>query len=548
MPSKRLLKWLGLYLTTTFITSLYSGNLNISFLGIYPFYVNSFLSVLCVSVFFIYACSLKKDNISIVIDLIIWTSAVAGIYGVLQYFGLDFLNWSGRFGSRVWSTMGNPNFLAGYLCIISPLGIYWYLKKGKVHTALSVGIILIALILTSSRSGILAGLAGILFVVILTEKSKAEKNRLRNIIVIFLTVFILIGVFEFKGIKSIGRRYLSTFNFKEINIASRFSQWNSGAKMFLQKPVFGWGRNGYYMHFRKYMKKEFIDYSSYLSVPGYPHNYFIRLLVNGGILFSGIILAWWVYIVYFLFQQRKKSRGYTIAVCGSFIAMAVNNMFTFNSIATVIIFWIILGTGIACFSGVEINIKKYKMRNIFLGLLIFPVFLSFRYLWADHLFYLGRYRQAAKKAPSVPKYRMTYAKTLFVQDKLEQAEKIFKIQIKKTPFFALAYNGLGMVYYKSNKLNKAINQFKKSLKRDPHLVDARINIAKVYREEEDFEKAMVHYKKALQIKPDLSNPRYNLGVIYFKKGEIEKAEKEWKQVLKYNPDHKKARQSLNRIH
>ena len=50
---------------------------------------------------------------------------VVVLYGVLQKLGLDPFIWKGAFGPRVFSTMGNPNFLAAYLLVCAPVSMAW---------------------------------------------------------------------------------------------------------------------------------------------------------------------------------------------------------------------------------------------------------------------------------------------------------------------------------------------------------------------------------------------------------------------------------------
>jgi O-antigen ligase len=54
--------------------------------------------------------------------------AVAG-YGFAQYFGMDMFRWSQNFGgSRMSSTLGNPNHIGGYFAVLTPLGLALFLR------------------------------------------------------------------------------------------------------------------------------------------------------------------------------------------------------------------------------------------------------------------------------------------------------------------------------------------------------------------------------------------------------------------------------------
>ena len=79
---------------------------------------------------FIYLLRKKINNHQIIDKLwqiIFFTSFLASIYGLFQFFGIELI-WPIRlnpFGNRCVSTFGNPNFLASYLIMLIPLGIYF---------------------------------------------------------------------------------------------------------------------------------------------------------------------------------------------------------------------------------------------------------------------------------------------------------------------------------------------------------------------------------------------------------------------------------------
>lgn len=49
--------------------------------------------------------------------------SVVVLYGLAQYFGLDPFIWKGAFGKNVFSTIGNPDYLAAYLAVSSPFAL-----------------------------------------------------------------------------------------------------------------------------------------------------------------------------------------------------------------------------------------------------------------------------------------------------------------------------------------------------------------------------------------------------------------------------------------
>ncbi|MGC9326990.1 MAG: O-antigen ligase family protein, partial [Candidatus Hinthialibacter sp.] len=66
------------------------------------------------------------------VRILLTAASLIALYGLLQDYGVDFADSAG--GVRDWrakviSTLGNPNFLAGYLAILLPAAIGWGLQK-----------------------------------------------------------------------------------------------------------------------------------------------------------------------------------------------------------------------------------------------------------------------------------------------------------------------------------------------------------------------------------------------------------------------------------
>ena len=70
--------------------------------------------------------SQRKDFlIKIASPALIVSASLASLYGICQFFGFDFLAWpESPLLSRIFSTFGQPNFLAGFLILIIPFTTY----------------------------------------------------------------------------------------------------------------------------------------------------------------------------------------------------------------------------------------------------------------------------------------------------------------------------------------------------------------------------------------------------------------------------------------
>lgn len=523
------------------IPALKSPDRSLSLIGIYPFYSSSLLTNLCAAVFFFGACCLEKKQTYRIFYVMLITSVFVSLYGIIQYAGFDFFKWNTSFGNRIFSAMGNPNFLAAYLSALIPAVVALYLSKGGVAPVIVLIMDLSALLLTLSRGGIISAFFGVSVVIIIMKRTQLINKRIIHLIIISVSAFFLLLLLSPEVINNAGKRYLSAFNLEEENINSRFIQWNTAVEMILEKPVTGWGVNAYHTQFRKKMDSEFVLNTGNLAVPGYPHNLLLELFVNGGILFSIPLILAAIGFVMFVYRKKDEIGFMSAAFTGCSSAVFLMNLFSFSVAVVSVIVCILAG---CCMSYINDDNKitniKSSIRYIFILPVVWFIVFSINRFWADISFFKRDYPSAVMKAPEIAKYRMFYGKSLYLGGNYEEAEKIFKDQIMKTPYNALAYNGLGSVLKKRGRYNEAMNNFNKALENDPFLSDALVKLADIYRDNGDYDNALINYEKALEIDPGLSEPRYNLGVLFFKKGMYSRAKEEWGRIIEKNPSHKKA--------
>ena len=134
------------------------------------------------------------------------SAIIVSVYAILQHFGIDKDFWVQDVVNRVFSTQGQPNWLAGYLVMIIPF-TWMLMTKSKKQKAKSSGrnnkivfcslffVFLTALLFTKSRSG-LVGLAAadLTFWLVSLPKKKTKGQRRRpegkkNFFFFFLPMF-----------------------------------------------------------------------------------------------------------------------------------------------------------------------------------------------------------------------------------------------------------------------------------------------------------------------------------------------------------------------
>jgi Tfp pilus assembly protein PilF len=119
--------------------------------------------------------------------------------------------------------------------------------------------------------------------------------------------------------------------------------------------------------------------------------------------------------------------------------------------------------------------------------------------------------------------------------KYNDAVEAYKKALSYDPYFATAYNGLGVAYMKLKMYKKAIKFYKKSIMLDPNSSWVYSNLGLVYTESAMYKEAIDELKRALRITPDLAVAHFNLGLTYRRLHEHKKALDSYKEAVRIDP-------------
>lgn len=147
-----------IFLAIQFISFLYSTDQHISWFGYYSRFNGGLASTLCYSLlYWAFVTFMDQKSTLRTLHLTLSSATLVSIYGVAQHFGIDAKYWVQDVKNRVFSTLGQPNWLAAYLVAIIFIPISNSLNSKKPIIQYSIFTILfICLLFTKSRSGLLA--------------------------------------------------------------------------------------------------------------------------------------------------------------------------------------------------------------------------------------------------------------------------------------------------------------------------------------------------------------------------------------------------------
>ena len=190
--------------------------------------------------------------------------------------------------------------------------------RWKIFASIAVLPLLVALILTQTRSSWLGFIAGVFTIGIVKSKK------------LILVLLILIIIFLSVGPSDLRMRAASIFDPANISNLTRIHMIQTGWRMFLDKPIFGFGDID--------LKKYYVTYTTPIDEAegGHLHNNFMMLLVTLGLV--GFITTMVLFVKIFIEQRRILFETFGNWVYGSlslgafagYVGFHINGLFEWN--------------------------------------------------------------------------------------------------------------------------------------------------------------------------------------------------------------------------
>ncbi len=297
--------------------------------------------------FFIVGGTIKSGKSWLqILDVSIIASFIISLYSLGQQFGLFFNPYSGRLSG----TLGNSAFLATYLLANLYFAALLLIQRKNIYQRIWYGAViffeLIILLFTQTRGAVIGLLIGIL-IFLIGYLFLAPKNAIKKYIFILLILIIAASgaLFSARNSQFIKNQPLlnrfTDISFQKDTGRIRVMSWKIGIAAFLEKPVFGWGPENYYVAFNKHMNPSFFTYSG--ETFDRAHNKFIDLLVMNGLL--GLLSYLFILVAAIIVLWQKRKDGLFVILMASSLlgAYFVQNIVLFDMPISYLMFFIILG-------------------------------------------------------------------------------------------------------------------------------------------------------------------------------------------------------------
>ncbi|MFH1188384.1 MAG: O-antigen ligase family protein, partial [bacterium] len=393
---------IGLFVLSQLVSTLFSMDPTVSWFGYYSRFNGGMLSIFCYALlFYAFVSNIQKEFGKRLLFSVLGSATIVSIYGVLQHMGIDKHIWVQDVQARVFSTLGQPNWLAAYLVALAPLA--WVLESIKYKVSgikYTLYVILntlyfCTLLFTRSRSGLAAfAIVDILFWTVLffsSQRSKIIQGLALNLIFVILVFIFGTGIpkldrfITFYELKN----QLTTKNY-ELTTPAPLTQgpvletggtesgvirkyvWQAAMNAWKTTPknmLIGTGTETFAFAFYQYKPIGHNQTSEWDFLYNKAHNEYLNFLATTGIFglgsylfLIGTIIFW--FIKFLIRSQMKQSDIFIIGLFSGWLSLLITNFFGFSVVVTQLLFFLLPAGGyVYQQKNSELKFKNLKLNE-----------------------------------------------------------------------------------------------------------------------------------------------------------------------------------------
>lgn len=480
----------------------------------------------------------------LMINILIGVSLLSSIYGVFQFFGVDYGMLADYFGSRfdkgtrLFTFFGNPNLLGGFCVLITPLIAASFIdqidKKPPLSWVLFFILVLnlATLYFTQTRGSMIAMVLsmGIFFLLSVRQKGFGfiQKNR-RLVISLGSAAVLFCAALAISIYFSAGFANLTTANI-------RLFMYATTLRMIGENPFFGSGVGTFKVFYPAYRDSSAayrIGETQMEFRVEHPHNEHLELLSDLGIV--GYLLFVWIVIEALKLLSRKNdwtSIGIFAAICGLLIDGLLSQNLRFTVISSTL--WLMFGLSAVkdeqsvASQAVRINLLRGSLVLLVVSAAVILMHSAYRTMKADEYVSSGMEFYSDKMPRDALK---SFAKALEYDPTNKRALYYAGISVRRlADDQSTGNNPMQQEQYSK----EALKLFLKLLNEDPNFIQANYHVGVLYFNLNEQEKANRYLKRQVEVNNMYWQAFYPLALLEAGRGNRQQALEYVEEIEKIN--------------
>ena len=500
----------------------------------------------------------------------------------MQYLGKDPSAWasaySEQFSGRMAAGSGNPNFLAGLLVLLAPLGIarFWN-TRWRWQAGLAVlGLGMVAALFTGSKAAVIAVSFQMFCLGHLLWHSDFDRS-LRIKMVKIWSGALASGALLVMFIPSTRSRLWDLVTLQSDSIYFRVHTWGGAIAIWFDNLIFGSGPGTFFAFYPSHKSGEAMKLASQHSYEvTHAENWILQILSDGGLV-GLLAFGWFAWVLgkaiwlraHQLADKEKSESGLALALCLALGGSLVLNLFALDLFLPQT-FWFF---ALACAAGAArfasplkaIGLKPEPYASILVSVVL--VFLSSfigaqaggRWIASKDLETGKRIARSGdfEKAipyltnskaldPANPESRYFLASAYMDKKQYKESEEEFRELMEFAPDYILLHHKVGSLYLQQDRNQEAINSFKRQVQLDPWFLPANQGLlTAMYRNKDmQLEETM---DAVLGRFPNNASLWRNRAALSHSKSDLEATVKALEKVLQLDPENTEDKKNLEQL-
>ncbi len=566
-----------LFFVSQVASTIFSIDPHTSLWGYYSRFHGGLISTICyIILFYAFVTHFYKDSKAIfgIIKTLLATATITAFYGVLEHMGIDKHVWVQDVQNRVFSTLGQPNWLSAYLIALLPLPLHLALTnkhnrlRSTIYYLLSC-LFLLTITYTKSQSGL--GATAIVLFLFFAYWLKQQKNK--TIFILLAPILVLVVFLKqntiLKTLNSLNK--INPFYSDTLTIAKKDYQekgnagsdsmvirrvvWSGAIELGKKYPFFGTGLEtfGYTYYWVRPLAHNYTSESDFLYNKA--HNEYLNFFATSG--FFGLLT--YLFLIFSILkilskksEIRELKSDISLPLLLGFVSILITNFIGFSVVNVALFFFLFPALLIANQDNKtkELTLPKGNFLSTTLVVLFSLLILNkIKNIWLADVYYgkgksnLASNEIAIKLNPSEPLY----------QSQLGYIQSLVASQIIY-PQMATIATGEASVKQKAQTIfdeyiANALKNTKQATEKNPYHLNlqknkARTEIALATIDPKYHNEATKTLQKIIELSPTDPANYYNLGILYQSTGDNQQATLAFSKTLEVFPLHEGAKSQM----
>ena len=306
----------GTFVLGLLLATLSSGVVAASLIGVRGRYTGLLL-YLALALYFVVVLRLGKPAVRPIVFAILGAGTVVVLYGLMQWVGVDPFNWEDTYGEAVFSTLGNPNFAAGFLGIVTPLAVWVALRQRNAPALRAAGALLALLAVlvawsTRSQQGLAAAAVGSAVTLFAWFRTRSGTTRRVGA----PATAGVAGLGLVAGVAGLAGAGPLAGLLAQNSLTLRSYYWQAALGMAADHPVLGVGLDRYGGFYRAYRPLEAAITLGADSQNDAAHNVVLNMFANGGVVLGLAYVAVLLTVTWSLVTGLRRLQGDALLLLG----------------------------------------------------------------------------------------------------------------------------------------------------------------------------------------------------------------------------------------